>query len=68
MFVSQSTALGLLTVEGVSEFSVGISALHNLGNRIDLNEVELPDHFASDTLTKGTVMYLESIPVGREFF
>lgn len=67
-FVSQSGALGLLTMDGVSEYSVGISAFLNLGNRIDLNEVELLDHFSGDELTRSIVMYLESVPIGKEFF
>lgn len=67
-FVSQSGALGLLTMDSVSEYNVGISAFLNLGNRIDLNELELVDHFVSDDLTKSIVMYLESVPEGRDFF
>ena len=67
-FVSQSGALGLLTMDGVSEYNVGISAFLNLGNRVDLNEVELLDYFAADELTKSIVLYLESVPKGREFF
>ncbi len=67
-FVSQSGALGLLTMDAVSEYNVGISAFLNLGNRIDLNEVELLDYFASDKNTKSIVVYLESVPKGREFF
>ncbi len=67
-FVSQSGALGLLTMDSVSEYNVGISAFLNLGNRIDLNEVELLDYFASDENTKSIVLYLESVPKGKEFF
>lgn len=67
-FVSQSGALGLLTMDGVSEYQVGISAFLNLGNRIDLNEVELLDYFADDELSRSVVMYLESVPKGKEFF
>lgn len=67
-FVSQSGALGLLTMDGVSEYNVGISAFLNLGNRIDLNEVELLDYFAADEMTRSIVLYLESVPKGRKFF
>lgn len=67
-FVSQSGALGLLTMDGVSEYDVGISAFLNLGNRIDLNEMELLDHFVSDEMTQSIVMYLESVSGGKAFF
>lgn len=67
-FISQSGALGLLTMDSVSEYGVGISAFLNLGNRADLNEIELLDHFSSDKITKSIVLYLESIPEGKEFF
>lgn len=67
-FISQSGALGLLTMDSISEYGVGISAFVNLGNRIDLNEIELLDYFHSDEKTRSIVMYIENVTEGRPFY
>ncbi len=67
-FVSQSGALGLLTLDTMLEYGTGVSAFVNLGNRIDLSEEELLQYFASDPETTSIILYLESIKNGREFF
>lgn len=67
-FISQSGALGLLTMDAISEYKMGISAFVNLGNRIDVNEEELLDYFLEDKSTRSIVIYLESIPDGKKFY
>lgn len=67
-FLSQSGALGLLTMDGISDYSIGVSCFVNLGNRLDLNEIELMDYLVGDSRTGSIVIYVESIPEGREFF
>ncbi|MGC8663521.1 MAG: acetate--CoA ligase family protein [Thermoplasmata archaeon] len=67
-FISQSGALGLLTMDTISEYGIGISAFINLGNRLDLSETELLDFFKEDENTKSIVLYLETFKNGREFF
>lgn len=67
-FVSQSGALGLLTMDSISEFGIGISAFVNIGNRIDIDENELLEYFSEDPKTKAIALYLESIEKGRKFY
>ncbi len=67
-FISQSGALGLLTMDTISEYGIGVSAFINLGNRIDLSETELLDFFKEDENTKSILLYLETFKNGREFF
>lgn len=67
-FISQSGALGLLTMDSISEYGVGISAFVNLGNRIDLDEIELLEYFRTDDKTRSIVMYVENVTNGRPFY
>ncbi len=66
-FISQSGALGLLTMDSFAMYGVGVRAFINLGNRIDINENELLKYFGEDGETKSIVMYIESFKNGREF-
>lgn len=66
--ISQSGALGLLMMDSMAEYGTGVSAFLNLGNRIDLDESDLLDHFASDSRTDSVMMYIESVGDGRKFF
>ncbi len=66
-FITQSGALGLLTMDSFAMYGVGIRAFVNLGNRIDVNENELLRYFGDDPETKAVVMYIESFKNGREF-
>jgi len=67
-FISQSGALGLLTMDIIAEYGIGVSAFINLGNRIDLSETELLRYFENDENTKSIVLYIETFKNGREFF
>ncbi|MCW6169195.1 MAG: CoA-binding protein [Thermoplasmatales archaeon] len=67
-FVSQSGALGLLTMDTISEFKTGINAFINIGNRADLDEIDFLRYFLKDKKTKAIALYVESIPRGREFY
>ncbi len=66
-FITQSGALGLLTMDSVSMYNVGFSAFINLGNRVDVNENELLDYFGQDDKSKVVILYIESFRDGREF-
>ncbi len=67
-FISQSGALGLLTMDTISEFGTGIHSFVNVGNRSDLDELDLLTYLASKPEVKGIALYLESIPRGHDFF
>ncbi len=66
-FITQSGALGLLTMDSVSMYDVGFSSFINLGNRVDVNENELLQYFGEDEKSKVIIMYIESFANGREF-
>ncbi len=66
-FITQSGALGLLTMDSVTMYDVGFSAFINLGNRIDVNENELLEYFGQDKKSKVVILYIESFANGREF-
>ena len=66
-FITQSGALGLLTMDSVSMYDVGFSAFINLGNRIDVTENELLEFFGRDEKSRVIIMYIESFADGREF-
>ncbi len=66
-FITQSGALGLLTMDSFAMYGVGVHAFVNLGNRVDVNENELLEYFGEDPETRAIVMYIESFRDGREF-
>ncbi len=66
-FITQSGALGLLTMDEFSMYGVGFSHFINLGNRVDVNENELLKYFGIDDKSKVIVLYIESFKDGREF-
>lgn len=67
-FISQSGALGLLVMDSITESGTGISGFVNIGNRVDMNEVDLMEMFLADKATKSMVLYLESISDGDSFY
>ncbi len=66
-FITQSGALGLLTMDYFSIYNVGFSYFINLGNRVDVDENELLKYFGNDEKTKSIALYIESFRNGREF-
>lgn len=67
-FISQSGALGLLVMDAITEFDMGVSGFVNIGNRSDVTEVDLIEMFSEDPFTKSIVLYLESISDGEKFY
>ena len=67
-FISQSGALGLLTMDRISEFGTGIQSFINVGNRSDLDEIDLLRYMKNRDDVKSIAIYLESIPRGRELY
>ncbi len=66
-FISQSGALGLLTMDSFADLNVGFSAFVSLGNRIDVDENELLKYFSNDDKTKAVLYYIENFKNGRAF-
>ncbi len=66
-FITQSGALAIALVGWTRLRRIGLSDLVSIGNKADINEVDLMDFFGDDPHTKVITMYLEGITDGRKF-
>jgi acetyl coenzyme A synthetase (ADP forming)-like protein len=66
-FVSQSGAFGSAVLDWAASKDIGISKFISIGNKIDVDEVDLLEYLADDPLTKCVAVYVESVTRGREF-
>ena len=66
-FISQSGALGLLTMDTMGSRGIGIRHFVNLGNRTDLSESELMEYLLEDPGTRSIAIYIESVKDGKAF-
>ena len=65
--ITQSGAFGSAVLDWASSQGVGISKFISIGNKIDVDEVDLLNYLADDPLTNCITVYVESIDRGREF-
>lgn len=65
--VSQSGAVAIAFLEKAEAFDMGVSACVCIGNKADIEESELLEHFSDDEGTDCISMYLESFSDGRRF-
>jgi acetate---CoA ligase (ADP-forming) len=61
----QSGGVLLWYLRELEESHLGVSDAASLGNKLDLDEVDLIDHFAADPGTRVIFLYLEDIRRGR---
>jgi len=66
-FISQSGAFGAAVLDWAAAKDIGISKFVSIGNKIDVDEVDLLRYLADDPLTNCIAVYVESINRGREF-
>jgi acyl-CoA synthetase (NDP forming) len=66
-FISQSGAFGSAVLDWAASQEIGISKFISVGNKIDVDEVDLLQYLADDPQTKCITIYVESINRGREF-
>jgi acetyl coenzyme A synthetase (ADP forming)-like protein len=66
-FISQSGAFGSAVLDWAASQDIGISKFISIGNKIDVDEVDLLNYLADDPPTKCITIYVESIERGREF-
>ncbi|HIQ49637.1 MAG TPA: CoA-binding protein [Nanoarchaeota archaeon] len=66
-FISQSGALGLMLIDTYAELGVGLSKFVSLGNKADVDEIELLKFFGKDPSIRVVSMYLESVSNGKAF-
>jgi acetyltransferase len=66
-YISQSGALLAAIVDMANAAGIGFSKLVSIGNKVDINELDVLDAFAEDAQTKVIAGYLESISDGNAF-
>ncbi len=59
--ISQSGTVGAAMLDWFSEEELGVSGFAGLGNRADINEVDLIEHYEADPNTKVIAAYIEGI-------
>ncbi|MDJ0766965.1 MAG: acetate--CoA ligase family protein [Myxococcota bacterium] len=66
-FISQSGALCLSILDAARTRGLGFSKFMSIGNKADVNELDLLRHLATDDETGVILMYIEELSYGREF-
>ncbi|MEK7653163.1 MAG: acetate--CoA ligase alpha subunit [Patescibacteria group bacterium] len=66
-FASQSGALGTAVLDMAQAQHLGFSYFVSMGNKLDINELDLLEYFYADKKTKVILMYLENIADGQRF-
>ena len=66
--ISQSGSIGWIGTSGLSHEIDGISKVASIGNKLDVDELDLLEFLIEDTKTKIIVLYLESFSDGRRLF
>ena len=66
-FISQSGALAIGLVAWTKAKGIGLSDVITIGNKADVNEVDLMEFFSNDPHTKAIALYIEGIDDGRRF-
>jgi acetyl coenzyme A synthetase (ADP forming)-like protein len=67
-FVSQSGAFGAAMLDWAAFQGVGISKFISIGNRIDVDEVDLLEYLSHDSQTKSIALYIEGTKNGRHLY
>ncbi|MFW6375906.1 MAG: CoA-binding protein [Thermoplasmatota archaeon] len=67
-FISQSGFMATPFMETLCSHDTGLSGFVGIGNRLDIDEVELLKYFAEDEETDVITLYLESLSDGRALY
>ena len=65
--VSQSGGVGACLLDWACFYDIGISKFVFMGDKIDVNDVDLLEYFSQDPKTKVVCLYMEGIENGRKF-
>ena len=65
--MTQSGAFGAAALDYMAGHWMGIRAFVSYGNRCDVTEDEVLDHFANDKKTNVILLYIEGLAKGRDF-
>lgn len=66
-FITQSGAFGSILLDIMANEGVGISKFISIGNKVDVDEIDLINYLEKDLSTRCIAIYLESIRDGSEF-
>lgn len=66
-FLSQSGALGTAVIDFARDLDIGFSNFVSVGNKAQIDEVELLSYFSQDEETKVILMYLEDVKDAASF-
>ena len=66
-FISQSGAFGAAVLDWATSQEIGISKFVSIGNKVDVDEVDLLNYLADDPHTKCVTLYIEGVGRGRAF-
>jgi acetate---CoA ligase (ADP-forming) len=64
---SQSGTVGAALIDWAAEEKLGFSAFVSMGNRVDVDEADLIEFFASDPNTKVITLYIEGVKDAPKF-
>jgi acetyl coenzyme A synthetase (ADP forming)-like protein len=65
--VTQSGALGVAMIGKAKVENIGLSAIVSVGNKADVDEVDILNYLAADRNTKVIMMYIEGVTHGESF-
>lgn len=65
--ISQSGALGIAMIGKTAMQYLGLSAIVSVGNKSDIDDMDLIDYFSDDEKSKVIMIYMEGLRNGREF-
>jgi acetyl coenzyme A synthetase (ADP forming)-like protein len=66
-FITQSGAFGSILLDIMANDGVGVSKFISIGNKVDVDEIELLKYLETDLATRCIAIYLESVSNGEEF-
>jgi len=66
-FITQSGAFGSILLDIMANEGVGVSKFISIGNKVDVDEIELIKYLGKDLSTRCIAIYLESVRDGLEF-
>jgi len=65
--ISQSGGVGACLIDWACFYDIGISKFAFVGDKIDVDDVDLLQYFGEDKVTKVICLYMEGVKNGREF-
>ncbi|MEM2102495.1 MAG: CoA-binding protein [Candidatus Bathyarchaeia archaeon] len=65
--ISQSGGVGACLLDWACFYGVGISKFAFMGDKVDVNDVDLLEYFNQDPKTKVVCLYMEGVENGRRF-